>query len=121
MMRRKILCIDDYPPLAELCGILSDEIGYDFVIETDAGKALNTFSERPEVFAAAVVDQLMTPMAGEELAKHLVRIRPDIPIILSTGDPQNVPKGLDELGIRAILRRPSTKQDFADAIAKVLV
>jgi CheY-like chemotaxis protein len=119
-MERKILCIDDDPALGELCGILSEEMGYDFVVETDPLHALNTFSEHPQEFAAVIVDLMMPHMKGDEVAQRLVNVRPDIPIILSTAYSEYMPKELDEVGIKAILLRPSTKREFVGALTKAL-
>jgi two-component system, cell cycle sensor histidine kinase and response regulator CckA len=119
-MARRILCVDDDPALAELCGDLCEAMGLDFIIETNPHEALRLFTEDPEQFAAVIVDQLMPKMRGEELAKHLVRIRPGIPIILITGNPENVPESLEEIGVRGVLIKPVTKREFTDTVATAL-
>ena len=119
-MAHKILCVDDDAALAELCGALCKKMGCDFVIETNPHEALRLFTEDPEGFAAVIVDQLMPEMRGEEFAKHLVRVRPDIPIILTTGDPANVPASLDKIGVKGVLIKPVTRQEFTETVAAVL-
>lgn len=120
MATGKILCVDDDAALAELCEIRLQSIGYDCLIETNPIRALKLFSDHPEDFAVAIVDQIMPGMKGEDLAMLLVHIRPDIPVILSTGDSENVPDDLTASGIKAVLLKPATSREFADAIAAAL-
>ncbi len=52
---------------------------------TSSEDALQAFSNQPDKFDLIITDQTMPKMTGVELSKHLIRIRPDIPIVLCTG------------------------------------
>jgi len=119
-MALKVLCVDDDPALVELCGALCKKMGLEFVTETNPHEALRLFTKEPEAFGAVIVDQLMPGMRGEVLAKHFLQVRPDIPIILTTGDPENVPESLDKLGIKGVMIKPVTRQEFTETLAAVL-
>ena len=63
----------------------------------------------------------MPSMAGIQLSKELLRIRPDMPIILCTGHSETVSsETAKEAGIREFLMKPLAKQDLAQAVRRVL-
>jgi DNA-binding NtrC family response regulator len=63
----------------------------------------------------------MPKMTGLGLSKEIQRIRPEIPIILSTGFSDLVDgKNAAELGIRKVLMKPFSLKDLAGLIRKVL-
>jgi FixJ family two-component response regulator len=58
-------------------------------------------------------------MTGVQLSKELLRIRPDIPIILCTGHSDKVSsETAKEMGIKQFLTKPVTKQELAEAVTK---
>ena len=63
----------------------------------------------------------MPNMTGDRLAKELMKIRPDIPIILCTGYSDRVSEeNAKELGIGAFAMKPLVMQDLALIVRKVL-
>jgi DNA-binding NtrC family response regulator len=63
----------------------------------------------------------MPNMTGEMLAKEMMQIRSDIPIILCTGFSHLVDQKKSQLiGIRAFLMKPLILKDLAVTIRKVL-
>ncbi len=60
-------------------------LGYKVTALTDSQKALKVFSEKPSEFDLVITDQTMPHLTGEDVAKKMIRIRSDIPIILCTG------------------------------------
>jgi len=60
-------------------------------------------------------------MTGGMLAKELMRIRPDIPIILCTGYSEMITKDKAmDMGIREFIINPLVTRDLATTIRKVL-
>ncbi len=60
-------------------------------------------------------------MAGSELSSELLKIRPDIPIILCTGHSENMSREkAKDLGIKEFLTKPLNKQELAEAVRRVL-
>ena len=49
---------------------------------SDSAKALEVYRQRPEQFDLVVTDQEMPGMAGAEMARKMIQIHPDIPIIM---------------------------------------
>ena len=63
----------------------------------------------------------MPKMTGDELAKEIMAIRPDIPIILCTGFSERITEErAKEMGIKAFVMKPFAIRDFASTIRKVL-
>jgi CheY-like chemotaxis protein len=60
-------------------------------------------------------------MTGVMLAKELMRIRPDIPIILCTGYSEMITKDkARDMGMREFIMKPLVTRDLATTIRKVL-
>ena len=63
----------------------------------------------------------MPNITGEELAKELLRIRPDIPIILCTGFSEIISEEkAKSIGIREYIMKPILKNKMARTIRQVL-
>ena len=63
----------------------------------------------------------MPLMSGDKLAKEILDICPDMPIILCTGFSEKIDdEKAKELGIRKYIEKPFTIPDFSTAVRKVL-
>jgi CheY-like chemotaxis protein len=76
----------------------------------------------PDSFDVVVTDMTMPQMTGIDLAKEILKVRSDIPIILCTGFSETVDESKSKLqGIRELLMKPVSLRDLAEAVSKVLV
>jgi DNA-binding NtrC family response regulator len=83
--------------------------------------AAAAFKRDPGAFDLVITDQTMPRMSGIELARNLVKIRPDIPVILCTGFSERVNgENVGQDGIRAFIMKPFTAQEISGLIRKVL-
>ncbi len=116
-----ILFVDDERELAESYGELLTTLGYKVHTITDGKQALELFRNTPEEFDLIITDYSMPGLRGDKLAKHILEIRPDIPIILCTGYSQsfgeNDAKGL---GIEAFLHKPVELRSLAMCVSRFL-
>jgi CheY-like chemotaxis protein len=63
----------------------------------------------------------MPNMTGDELAVKIIKIRPEIPIILCTGYSKKISDDSAlELGIKAFVYKPIIKADLAKTVRNVL-
>ena len=63
----------------------------------------------------------MPDLRGDELAKELLAVRPDLPIILCTGFSELMNETLaKKMGIGEFLMKPYTKQNLAKAVRNLL-
>lgn len=80
-----VLFIDDEPEMAH---IVSSLLAYQNIVVDSFSNpelALEKFKAQPDNYAIVVSDQSMPEMSGLELAGHIKRIKPDIPILILTG------------------------------------
>ena len=117
----RILFVDDEHMLVEWGQATLERLGYTVTAVTDSAEALRIFSSDPTRFDLVITDHTMSGMTGVQLAKELLKIKPDIPIILCTGHSETVsPEIAKEAGIREYLMKPLAKQELAQAVRRVL-
>ena len=116
-----ILFVDDEPMLAKMGKQLLESLGYQVEMITKSSDALELFRKKPDRFDLVITDMTMPNITGEKLAIELMNIRPDIPVILSSGFNYNIDeKKAMALGIRAFISKPILKQELAETIRNVL-
>jgi len=87
--------------------IALEELGYRVTVVTNGAEALERFRAHPEQFDFVFTDEAMPKMTGVHLSQELLRIRPDIPIILATGYSDTVSEETAKApGIRQFLMKP---------------
>jgi PAS domain S-box-containing protein len=119
--RELILLVDDEEMMINVTRQILERLGFDVVAKTSSIDALEVFQEEPDRFDLVITDQVMPNMTGTQLAGKLISIRPDIPVILCSGFPENVcPEELKSIGIKEFIAKPISKQEIATIIRKVL-
>ena len=117
----QILFVDDEQILAKMGQNILQNLGYKVVVKTDSVEALETFRARPDRFDLVITDQTMPHMTGETLARELVQIRKDIPIILCTGLNKAILKERTRaVGMREIVTKPFAIRQLAQSIRRAL-
>ncbi|GAB6096579.1 hypothetical protein JCM14469_28320 [Desulfatiferula olefinivorans] len=119
--RETLLFVDDEPSIVELNRQMLERLGYRVAAETDPVAALERFRARPADVDLVISDMTMPGMTGDQLARALLDIRPDLPIIVCTGFSERMsPERAETMGIREVLMKPVAKKDLGDAIRRVL-
>lgn len=116
-----ILFVDDEPFQTELAVQMLGRLGYRVTATTDCTQALAYFSEAPEQFDLVITDMNMPKMSGVAMAAEIVKIRPDLPVILCSGYSDAItPPKTGEYGIREYLMKPIAMRDMANTIRRIL-
>ena len=116
-----ILFVDDEEALVEMGEDILAELGYEVTSRMSSREALALLKEDPSRFDLVVTDQTMPEMTGVELAKEVLAIRPDMPIIMCTGFSYVVDADKARAaGIKAFAMKPLTKREIARTVRKVL-
>ena len=119
--RGNILFVEDEEPIAKMGEEALRGLGYAVTARTSSVEALKVFQADPFRFDAVVTDQTMPNMTGEALAREILRIRPDMPIILCTGFSHAItPEKAKAIGIRTFLWKPLLIKDLGRALREVL-
>ncbi|MBU0728565.1 MAG: transporter substrate-binding domain-containing protein [Proteobacteria bacterium] len=119
--KERILFIDDEELLTELGQDMLERLGYNVTIRRSSLEALSTFQNNPDAFDAVITDQTMPGMTGADLARRMLQIRPNIPIILCTGYSTQIDaETAKSLGIKEFALKPLVKGTLAKLLRKVL-
>jgi len=117
----RILFIDDEHALIEIGSQMLERLGYEVVTRQGSVEALELFRAEPDKFDLVITDMTMPHMTGDKLARELMKIRPDIPVILCTGHSKLVSEAkAKDMGIRAFVMKPILKRTLAEAVRKAL-
>jgi len=117
----RILFVDDEEALALLGQKMLISLGYNVSIKTNPLEVLEAFRSDPFGLDLLVTDMTMPDLRGDELAKELLAVRPDLPIILCTGFSELMNETLaKKIGIGEFLMKPYTKQNLARAVRNLL-
>jgi len=118
--KERILLVDDEKPLIDIGQKMLEDLGYRVEGRTSSFEALEAFRANPEKFDMVITDMTMPNMTGEGLAKELMEIRSDIPVLLCTGFSKTMnPEKADNLGIEGLLMKPLSMQELARTVRKV--
>lgn len=113
----RILLVDDEPDLVLVEKEMLENLGYRVKGFTDCEEALDEFRKDPSGFDLILTDCTMPKMTGIDLAVILVKIRPDIPIVLFSGYfDKSTEEKAKQAGIKALIHKPITADVLASAI-----
>ena len=117
----RILFIDDEEPLARIGEQALQQLGYKAVACTSGIEGLAMFEANPDSFDIVIVDQTMPKITGEAVARRLLSIRPELPVILCTGFSHIMtPERAHAIGIRTFLMKPLLPHELDQAIQQNL-
>ena len=117
----RVLFVDDEAALAAVGQEMLESLGYDVVARTSSIEALKTFQMQPDRFDLVITDMTMSNMTGADLAREIMRIRPDVPVILCTGFSEAISEEKAKaMGIRAFVMKPVVRREIAEVIRRVL-
>jgi len=117
----RVLVVDDDVDFVEMYQALLSQRGYRVTSFVRSSDALKNFEANPGAFDIVVTDHIMPGMSGVELAKRMRQLRPDIPILLSTGlgRPDSHPKALEGV-ITERLLKPTPLAELIAAIRRAM-
>jgi PAS domain S-box-containing protein len=103
----RILFIDDEPEITVIAQRMFKHLGFSVMTVDSGRKALELFSRSPEFFDVVITDLSMPGMSGKTVAESVLRIRPEIPVIMCTGHSDTFDEtDAKKAGISAYIRKP---------------
>jgi len=116
-----VLLVDDEVSLVEVGKLMLSRLGFDVIASSDSAEALKLFEANPERFDLIITDQTMPLLAGDELGKKILSLRPDVPIVVCTGYSEDLtPEKAIELGFKEQLQKPVSFETLKQTLEKVL-
>ncbi|MCE9612980.1 MAG: PAS domain S-box protein [Lentisphaerae bacterium] len=116
-----ILFVDDEVDIVRMQSRMLASLGYRPVVTHRSTEALRLYQQHPDRYPLIIADQVMPEMSGLDLARHVHDIRPDQPVIICSGFADSLPvEQRLAFGVRAVLRKPVSKRELAQAIRTAL-
>jgi CheY-like chemotaxis protein len=115
-----VLFLDDNEDLVSAIARTLPRHGYRVSGHTSAETALNAVRAAPQAYDLFVSDYTMAGQSGLDVARELSRIRPDLPVAITSGYiDDNLRRMARELGIRQVLGKPYTLDELLEAIDRL--
>ena len=117
----RVLFVDDEKLLVDIGKQMLERYGYRVTPRTSSVEALELFKAKPDEFDLVITDMTMPNMNGLELASEMIKLRPELPIILCTGFSETTTQaGAEAAGIKAFMLKPISRNDLICIARKVL-
>ena len=117
----QLLLVDDENEIVELNQRALEKLGYRVSTCENGATALKMLKRNPKQFDLVLTDMTMPKMTGERLAQAILKINPEIPIILGTGHSTAINR--EEalaLGIKEFYHKPLSTDRLVRLVRKVL-
>jgi DNA-binding NtrC family response regulator len=117
----RVLYVDDDETMVLMVEQLLSRAG--FVVSTfqSAIEAVDAVRAHPEGFDFVVTDFNMPECSGIDVAQELARIRPDLPVVISSGYITEDLRDMAQVaGVRGLLDKQNTFEELCPLVAQVL-
>jgi signal transduction histidine kinase/PAS domain-containing protein/ActR/RegA family two-component response regulator len=116
-----ILFVDDEPLLVKLAGSILEQQGYRVTGITSSMDALEFFRKDPDLYDLIITDMSMPDMPGDMLIREVLKIRSNVPVILSSGHSDRIDGDtVRALSVKAYAMKPLKKADLIKTVRSVL-
>lgn len=116
-----IWVLDDDPMIAQMEKSMLEQFGYRVQAFTDGEAFLKAFEQSADRIDLILTDMTMPKMTGVELAQKIIKIRPDVPIVLCSGFNETIDEEkAKSIGFREFIMKPVVMSKLADTVRKVL-
>jgi len=117
----QILLVDDEEAILAMEKRMLERLGYQVTSFAISREALEAFRANPDKFNLIITDMQMPHMPGDKLSAELIKIRPDIPILLCTGFSETMSEEKTaSLGISGFVLKPIVMKDLFQKIRETL-
>ncbi len=117
----RVLVIDDEEMIIDITTLHLESLGYRVTSRANSVEALDLFATDPAAFDLVITDLTMPNLTGDQLARELIAIRPDLPIIVCSGFSERIGQDMARaLGIKALLMKPVAFEELAHKVRAVL-
>jgi two-component system cell cycle sensor histidine kinase/response regulator CckA len=117
----RILFVDDEVDIVNAAKIILEQSGYEVCAFSNSLEAWQTLQADPNKFDLVISDLTMPRLTGLELAKNILALRPQLPIVICTGFTESITsEKAKELGIREIILKPIIPQHLTETIGHIL-
>ncbi len=117
----RILLVDDEPTIIDMLERMVSRLGYAVTAFDSSNEALVWYQKNPGDVDLVITDMTMPEMTGIDLARNLMVLRPELPVILCTGFSEIIDESkAKSLGVREYVMKPVDTRTMAKAIRSAL-
>jgi CheY-like chemotaxis protein len=117
---RKILVIDDEPGIRRVIDRLLKQLGYETLLASSGTEALRLFGIHGPDISIVLLDWNLPGTSGRETLAELLKMRPDLRVILVTGAAEAMTDEHATADTVSILLKPFTPTELMFAVRTVL-
>jgi CheY-like chemotaxis protein len=116
-----VLVVDDEESVRAVTTRMLTRAGFTVLTAGDGRAALEVFREHADSIRCVLLDLAMPKMDGPETFRHLVRVRDDVPVILSSGyTEEEVTKRFSGIGLAGFIQKPYVSAQLVAVLRGVL-
>jgi signal transduction histidine kinase/FixJ family two-component response regulator len=117
----EVMFVDDEAYITHMATALLRRLGCQVRAFTDPIEALRAFTAEPARFAVLITDLAMPRLRGTDLARQMRLLRPDLPVLLTTGfcDAPELERARQQ-GFPLVLEKPFTVDRLVELLREVL-
>ena len=115
-----VLYVDDDETMVVMVERILERSGYRVSSYLDAHEAVAAVRANPDDFDFVVTDFNMPEFSGLEVAREVARIRPGLPVVLTSGYAERAGENLSTLGVCLRLDKPFDRRALSDALSYAL-
>jgi CheY-like chemotaxis protein len=116
-----ILVVDDEEYILNADKAMLNELGYDVLLANGGKEALRVFDENKDRVKLLILDLVMPDMGGDIVYDRIKTLRPDIPVILSSGySIEGQAEAILKKGCDGFIQKPYNLNQLAQKIKEIL-
>ncbi len=117
----RILLVDDEESILTLGRKILERAGYEVLVASEGREALGLFARHRSEINLVMTDLAMPGMNGFTLVWALRRSKPDLRVMVATGQGTDANlRELERMGVREVLLKPFTSRRLLEAVAQAL-
>ncbi len=116
----RVLLVDDEEQLVRVGAMLLERFGYEVTGFVRSDEALAAIRAEPRRFDVVVTDRNMPGIGGLELARAVGALRPDLPVVLVSGDSMYSDEELSGANVRKQVSKPFTSESLGRTLASIM-
>lgn len=118
---KTILLVDDDEAVRAVASNFLVDVGFTILEATDGFEALEICERCSRAIDIVILDLIMPKMGGVECLQKLIRLYPDIRVVIATGfSEEGSEMNLIEMGAKSYLSKPFSKLELLEAVQSVL-
>ena len=117
----RVLVVEDEPIVRRTTLAALTQYGFEVRSAENGAVAVEMFEQMADQISLVLLDVAMPVMGGEEALGHIKRIRPDVPVVISSG--HNEVESIERFAqadVDGILNKPFTARQLVDKVKAAL-